>query len=101
MVLTGDPSTPSARCAWGLVSEVVPPADLRGPGAGARRRRSRAARRSPPQTGKANLRAAYAMALEAAIGYERDLQTICFATEDAAEGRAAFKERRPGVFRGA
>ena len=40
------------------------------------------------------------MGLEAAVGYERDLQTICFATEDAAEGRAAFKERRPGVFRG-
>ena len=35
------------------------------------------------------------MPLEKAIDYERDLQTICFATEDAAEGRAAFKEKRP------
>jgi enoyl-CoA hydratase len=40
------------------------------------------------------------MPLDAAVGYERDLQTICFATEDAAEGRAAFKERREGIFRG-
>jgi len=27
------------------------------------------------------------------------VQTICFATADAAEGRAAFKEKRPPVFR--
>ncbi|AOW85594.1 MULTISPECIES: hypothetical protein [Streptomyces] len=31
--------------------------------------------------------------------YERDLQTICFATEDAAEGRRAFAEKRTPVFR--
>jgi enoyl-CoA hydratase len=46
------------------------------------------------------LRAAYAMPLDTAIQYERDLQTICFATEDAHEGRAAFKAKRPGVFKG-
>jgi enoyl-CoA hydratase len=34
-----------------------------------------------------------------AVEYERDLQTICFATEDAREGRQAFKERRLPVFR--
>jgi enoyl-CoA hydratase len=39
------------------------------------------------------------MPLEKAIEYERDLQTICFATEDAAEGRAAFREKRSPVFR--
>jgi len=39
------------------------------------------------------------MPQEKAIEYERDLQTICFATDDAAEGRAAFKEKRPPVFR--
>jgi hypothetical protein len=32
------------------------------------------------------------MPMEKAIEYEHDLQTICFATEDADEGRAAFKE---------
>jgi 1,4-dihydroxy-2-naphthoyl-CoA synthase len=30
---------------------------------------------------------------------ERELQGIAFATDDAAEGRAAFTEKRPGVFR--
>jgi enoyl-CoA hydratase len=39
------------------------------------------------------------MPLEQAIEYERDLQTICFATEDAKEGRAAFLEKRAPVFR--
>ena len=38
------------------------------------------------------------MPLENAIQYERDLQTVCFATEDAEEGRRAFKEKRAPVF---
>ena len=37
--------------------------------------------------------------LEKAIEYERDLQTICFATQDAAEASAAVKETRPRVLR--
>jgi enoyl-CoA hydratase/carnithine racemase len=40
------------------------------------------------------------MTREEAIRYERDLQAICFATEDAAEGRRAFKEKRPATFQG-
>lgn len=39
------------------------------------------------------------MSIADAIAYERDLQTICFATEDAGEGRAAFKEKRAPIFR--
>ncbi|MGQ3030968.1 MAG: enoyl-CoA hydratase/isomerase family protein, partial [Ferrovibrionaceae bacterium] len=50
------------------------------------------------ETAKLNLRAAFAMPLETAVEYERDLQTICFATADAAEGRAAFKEKRAPRF---
>ena len=44
------------------------------------------------QAAKRNLRAAFEMPLGRAIDYERQLQTICFATGDAAEGRAAFAE---------
>ena len=99
MVLTGDPVDAARALRMGLVSEVVPAAGL---AARAQELAATIASRPPiaAQTGKANLRAAYAMPLEAAVGYERDLQTICFATADAAEGRAAFRERRPGVFRG-
>ena len=99
MVLTGDPVDAERALRMSLVSELLPAAALL---ARAQELAATIASRPPiaAQTGKANLRAAYAMPLEAAVGYERDLQTICFATEDAREGRAAFSERRPGVFRG-
>jgi len=51
------------------------------------------------ETAKLNLRAAHTMPWEKAIEYERDLQAICFATDDAKEGRAAFAEKRAPVFR--
>jgi enoyl-CoA hydratase/carnithine racemase len=99
MVLTGDPVDAATALRWGLVSEVVP--------AGALRARALAlaaviASRAPvaAQTAKLNLLAAYEMPLTRAIDYERHLQTICFATADAAEGRAAFTERRTPEFRG-
>lgn len=98
MIMTGDPIPAEKALAWGLVSEVVSQGDLLD--------RARAiatiiAARAPiaAETAKLNLRAAFSMPLEKAIEYERDLQTICFATDDAAEGRTAFKEKRPPVFR--
>ena len=98
MVLTGDPVAAETARGWGLVSEITAPDKL------AERAREIAktiAARAPiaAETAKLNLRAALSMPIEAAIQYERDLQTICFATEDAAEGRAAFKEKRPPQFR--
>ena len=51
------------------------------------------------QTAKLNLHAAWDMSIADAITYERDLQTICFATDDAREGRAAFKEKRQPAFK--
>ena len=38
------------------------------------------------------------MTQDESIRYERDLQTITFATADADEGRAAFAEKRAGIF---
>ncbi|OYR19378.1 enoyl-CoA hydratase/isomerase family protein [Brucella thiophenivorans] len=98
MVMTGDPISAEKAERWGLVSEVVPPADL------LKRAREIAgviASRAPiaAETAKLNLKAAVSMPLEKAIEYERDLQTICFATADAQEGRAAFKEKRPPIFK--
>jgi enoyl-CoA hydratase/carnithine racemase len=98
MLMTGDPVSAENALKWGLVSEVVPQDQLL--------TRARAiadviASRAPiaAETAKLNLKAAVSMPIEKAIEYERDLQTICFATADAAEGRAAFKEKRQPVFK--
>ena len=99
MILTGDPIEADKALAWGLVSEIVPLPDLH---ARADALARTIASRAPvaARTAKDNLRAAYAMTREDAIRYERDLQTICFATEDAAEGRLAFAEKRAPNFKG-
>lgn len=97
MLLTGDPVSATQALAWGLVSEVVSPSELL---PRARAIAETIASRAPiaAETAKLNLRAAYSMPQEKAIEYERDLQTICFATADALEGRAAFKEKRAPIF---
>lgn len=98
MIMTGDPISAEKAERWGLISEVVPQSDL------LKRAREIAkviALRAPiaAETAKLNLKAAVSMPLEKAIEYERDLQTICFATADAQEGRAAFKEKRVPFFK--
>lgn len=98
MLMTGDPVDAEKALAWGLVSEVVEAGELQ---ARAHTLAATIAARAPiaAETAKLNVRAAFTMPIEKAIEYERDLQTICFATEDAAEGRAAFKAKRPPAFR--
>jgi enoyl-CoA hydratase/carnithine racemase len=98
MVMTGEPIDAQAAFAWHLVSEVHEPATLL---ARVQALARTIASRAPiaAETAKLNLRAALSMPIESAVQYERDLQTICFATEDAAEGRAAFRERREPRFR--
>lgn len=97
MIMTGDMISAEKAEKWGLISEVTTPENLM---ARARELAETIASRAPiaAETAKVNLQAAAAMPLEQAIQYERDLQTICFATEDAQEGRAAFKEKRQAVF---
>ena len=98
MLMTGDPIDAERALAWGLVSELVAPDALLERAV----EHGRTIASRPPiaaETAKANLRAAYNLPQDAAIAYERDLQTVTFATDDAAEGRAAFAEKRPGVFR--
>lgn len=98
MIMTGDPIDAATAERWGLVSKVVPQAQLL---TEAKALAATIAARAPiaAETAKANLRAAWEMSIADAIAYERDLQTICFATEDAREGRAAFKEKRAPIFR--
>lgn len=97
MLMTGDPIDADTALRWGLVSELVEPQRLR---ERAVELAAVIAQRPPiaAETAKANLRAAFNMTQDEAMRYERDLQTVTFATADAAEGRAAFAERRAGVF---
>ncbi|MBK1783849.1 enoyl-CoA hydratase/isomerase family protein [Prauserella cavernicola] len=97
MLLTGDRVDAARALEWHLVSEVVAGADLLDR---ARVLAKVIASRAPvaAETAKLNLRAAGNLPEDQAMAYERDLQTICFATEDAAEGRRAFAEKRPPVF---
>ena len=97
MLLTGEPIEAERGLAWGLISEIVPGQDLL---SRAHELAAIIASRAPiaAETAKLNLRASHTMPLEKAIEYERDLQTICFATADAQEGRRAFAEKRAPVF---
>jgi enoyl-CoA hydratase/carnithine racemase len=97
MLMTGDPISAAQAQAWGLVSELTEPGELLDR---AQAIAATIAARPPiaAETAKTNLRAAFNLPQDQAIAYERDLQTICFATEDAQEGRRAFAEKRPGVF---
>ena len=98
MIMTGDPIDASTAERWGLVSRVVPQAELL---AEAKKIAGAIDARAPiaAETAKLNLHAAWDMSIADAITYERDLQTICFATDDAREGRAAFKEKRQPAFK--
>jgi enoyl-CoA hydratase/carnithine racemase len=97
MIMTGDAIDAATAERWGLLSRVVPHAALMSE---AKAIAATIASRAPiaAETAKLNLRAAWEMSIADAIAYERDLQTICFATDDAKEGRAAFKQKRPPVF---
>lgn len=99
MLLTGEAIDAERALAWGLVSEVLDPEVLL---PRALELAATIASRPPiaAETAKATLAAAFELPLSGAIRYEREMQGIAFATDDAAEGRAAFAERRQGVFRG-
>ena len=97
MTMTGDAVDAQRALAWGLVSEVLEPDALL---PRALELAATIASRPPiaAETAKANLTAAFNLPLAQAVLYERELQGITFATDDAAEGRAAFAAKRPGVF---
>lgn len=99
LLLTGDPVDAEEALRMGLVSRLHDPADLRDAAVDLA---STIAARPPvaAQSAKANLLAARSMGLEAAIQYEREMQAICMGTQDAAEGRKAFSEKRAPIFTG-
>ena len=98
MTMTGGSLAAATALRWGIVTGVHPKAELLDR---ARELAATIAQRPPiaVEHAKANLRAAANMPQAQAIRYERDLQTVAFATEDAHEGREAFAQKRQGVFR--
>jgi len=98
MLYTGDSVNAERAQQWGLVSEVLAADQLQ---KRALELAQTISTRAPiaARTAKSNIRAAFTMPLEMAVQYERDLQTICMATEDAKEGRSAFKEKREPKFK--
>lgn len=99
MLMTGDPIGADKALDWKLVSRVYPSEELMDE---AEKLALTISERAPiaAQLAKDNIRAAYSMPIDMAIRYERDLQTICISTEDAEEGRNAFKEKRQPDFKG-
>lgn len=99
MILTGELIDAAAALASGLVTAVHPDDEL---AAAAADLAGRIAANAPLSlvAAKAALRAAEDLGLEAGRVVERDLWARLAATEDRAEGRAAFRERRPPRFTG-
>jgi enoyl-CoA hydratase/carnithine racemase len=99
MILTGDPIDAKQALDWQLISDIYPPDELL---PAAKALAGKIAGNAPiaAETAKENIHAAYRMSADEAVKYERDLQTICMATEDAEEGRNAFKEKRKPEFKG-
>jgi len=97
MLLTGDPIDAQTAAAWGLVNEVVPPADLAGATTALARRIATA---SPLvlATGKRAFHANLGLGLDAAYDHAGDVMARSSETIDAQEGFAAFLEKRPPVW---
>jgi enoyl-CoA hydratase/carnithine racemase len=99
MILTGARWNASQALAYGLVSEVVPAAELQ---AAARRLAGRVLALGPlaVRLAKMALNASTQMPLGAGLVYESTAQAITFASTDKEEGTSAFLEKRPPRFTG-
>ncbi|MFD9321300.1 enoyl-CoA hydratase/isomerase family protein [Streptomyces sp. NPDC060053] len=99
MILTGEPIDAERARELGLVNELAEPG---GALETARALASRLAAGAPLAlaAGKRLIDHGLGMDLETAVAYERETVSVLFCTEDRAEGLKAFRERRPGEFRG-
>jgi len=99
LVLSGEMIDAAEAGRIGLVEMVVPAGELR---AKTLELAGKIASKSPLtlKVAKEAVRAGQRMGIEEGIAYERDLFCLCFASEDKAEGVAAFLEKRPPVWKG-
>ena len=99
IALLNDAMPATAALAMGLVTRVVPAAEL---GNTAREMAGRLAQGAPIAIAltKRALNAAWDRGLDGALEYEAYLQDLAGRSQDHAEGIAAFMEKRPPRFRG-
>lgn len=99
LLLTGDRIDGEEALRIGLVQQLVPREELLGT---ARALATTIAERSPIATQRVKymVRVAQNVGLDAALQVENDSFSYLMMTEDAAEGRAAFAEKRAPQFRG-
>lgn len=99
LALTGRMVVGEEALRYGLVAEVVEPADLRGRAAQVAAELAEAAPRAQQFT-KAGLERSFEMSFDEALEYESQAQALCSASEDVIEGVTAFLEKRPPRFQG-
>ena len=99
MILTGEPIDAERAYSLGLVNELAEPGDAL---ATAIDLAGQLAAGAPLAlaAGKRLIDEGLPMDLDAAIAYERETVSVLFCSRDRAEGLRAFRERRPGRFRG-
>jgi enoyl-CoA hydratase/carnithine racemase len=98
IMLTSERFSTAQAEAWGLVEQTVPTG---GALAEAQRLAAEIAERAPGPVALTKTWLARApQSLDAALAAEADAQAVLFATEDFAEGRAAFMEKRAARFEG-
>ncbi|MFF7984279.1 enoyl-CoA hydratase/isomerase family protein [Streptomyces sp. NPDC007901] len=99
MILTGEPIDAERAHALGLLNELTEPG---GALKAAEALAARLAAGAPLAlaAGKRLIDHGLGMDLAAAVAFEQETVSVLFATEDRAEGLRAFRDRRPGEFRG-
>lgn len=99
MTLTGDTIDAATAYRWGLVNKVVPRAELMGAAMDYARR---IAANAPlaVQAAKELAVRSRDMDLNTGLRVEAMINRLLMATEDAKEGPAAFREKRPAAFKG-
>ena len=99
LLLTGDAMDAATAARWGLVNAVVPQGELM---ATAQRYARRIAANAPLAVQAAKELALRSRDLDLAAGLrlEQVMNRMLMATEDASEGPAAFREKRPARFKG-
>ena len=99
MLLTGDSMNAETAARWGLVNKVVPQSELM---ATAQDYAERIAANAPLAVQAAKELAVRSRDMDLASGLrlEQVMNRMLMATEDAVEGPAAFREKRPAKFKG-